>query len=231
MYEYTSSNDGITVGKISALTGEGYGANMIINLNSKCPYDGELTALHVYTYSKFYNYEWMAYTLEPQFDQNNLSGKKMNKNSWTSESYKYRVIGKHELTDNMEIRDKPKNQWAKFQLQKPIPIKKDHFFSLCNKSMENCSFAYFTPDDEHKRSHHTFQKADLPKEKDILSFKHDQSYLCYYYSMQLNYKYWDEKSHQNYPLSFKKSVPVILYYLKKKNRIPRVLVYLIIRMF
>ena len=148
--------------------------------------------------------------------------------------FEYQVTGKLDLENQMDFSEPITDIWREFKLETPIPVKKDHYFALGSKDNSSTSFSYFFPSKgEHEdkiHSHHEFIQNQL-KTDEYISLSGDRAQLCLYYTLSIGYQNWSEKRHLNYPLSFRNIVPITLFYLKKKMKVPRVLIYHIFRMF
>jgi hypothetical protein len=202
--------------------------------SSKSPYDGEIVSIHVFTYSKFYEIKWVAYTLMKPIEDPILGAKKMedNKNRSRRTRHEYQVSGKYNLENEIDLNENIIDIWKEFKFKTPIPIKKDHFFALGSAdNVSSTQFSYFFPNEnDEKNSQHNYFTKSIDNNS-IVSLSDDRAQVCMYYTLVIGYKNWSEKTHLNYPLSFQKIVPVLLFYFKKKMKIPRVLIYMILRMF
>lgn len=144
----------------------------------------------------------------------------------------FKITGKFDLENDLQMNvNEYTEKWKEFKLESPIPIKKNEFFALGTKDCSNANFSYHFPTDSFERnSLHCFIDP-TPVLDQSLELNYDRGQLCFYYTLKLRYCDWSEKTHLNYPLSFQRIVPLLFFILKKKFKVPRVLIYQIFRFF
>jgi hypothetical protein len=179
----------------------------------------------------------MAYTFKKIEEESNPYENKIKACEPNQSSFL--ISGEFDLENEINLKEKVVERWIEFQLKSPISIKKDEFFGLGSKDGKDMCFSYYLIDNSNKlvefedktrRSlYEYFVKP--PSINCLISFSGDSSQLCYFYKLRIDFKNWSEKIHFNYPLSFQKIAPFLLFYFKKKFKLPRVLIYHIFRKF
>ena len=166
-------------------------------------------------------------------DPSTIAKKNKKSNFHVSEKVEYQITGKYEIENQIDKKEKSSKIWKEFKLKTPIPIKKDEYFGLGSKDYSDTSFNYYYEGDENEE--------DIPNEEemnsyfnvylksfllnDIVEMTGDGAQVCFYYTLKLQYSNWSEQTHQNYPLSFQKNVPYLMFYFRRVLKVPRVLIY------
>jgi hypothetical protein len=159
----------------------------------------------------------MAFTLQQVFEK---------------DSPKYKVIGIFDLENEIDKENQIIDEWTEFKLKTPIPIKKDHYFALGSRNGKDTNFSYYH-EEGYNSSYHSkyYYEKKLVVVNESIEMDSDSAQACFYYTLKLDFKNWSEKTHQNFPLSFRKITPFLLYSLRKELNIPRVLIYHIFKFF
>ena len=190
-------------------------------MSSVSPFNGIIVSVHVYVSRQFYEKEWTIYTLEKTKTEN-VKG--------FFHSFEYTVKGVHKL--EIDKTEWQKNCWVEFGLKKPIKIKKNEYLGISTEDLSDSFFSYYLGENDpsiRKSFYDTL--GSVPNLNDTICLLEDKSQICFYYTLQIDYENWSESAHHSYPYFFTDVVPLLLYYLKKKFNLPRVLIYHIFRKF